>query len=336
MRAILGLIVAGIGLWGCGKSPQNPPAAASDQSAGGEAAKKTYVIGVVAKSRSNQVFQAAWKGAKDAARDLSKKYDAQISINWRTPNNEDAQQQAQFVEQLTSQGVDGLAISVSDANILTDAIRGAVDQGVVVVCFDSDAPQSGRMAYYGVDDVAAGRKVMEELAAQMGGQGTVAILAGNQSAPNLQARVQGVKEEAAKSPGITIRDVYYHPETATDAAAKMQAVQTNDPEIAGWALVGGWPLYTDNALDGIYEHAKVVSMDPLPLPLEYVKKGQVQVLVGQPYYGWGYESVRMIVEKLIEDKDPPGQFVYADFDIVTADNVAEYEGRWERWLKDNN
>jgi ABC-type sugar transport system substrate-binding protein len=35
---------------------------------------------------------------------------------------------------------------------------------------------------------------MEQLAKEMGGKGVVAILAGNQNAPNLQKRVQGVKE----------------------------------------------------------------------------------------------------------------------------------------------
>src|SRR5262245_18115118 len=68
-------------------------------------AVKKYEIGVIAKSNSNPVFIAAKTGAEDAARDLSKKYNAEIKINWRTPNNEDAQQQAQYVEQLASLGV---------------------------------------------------------------------------------------------------------------------------------------------------------------------------------------------------------------------------------------
>ena len=198
--------------------------------------------------------------------------------------------------------------------------------------FDSDAPESGRMAYFGVDDKAAGAEVMKQLADVMGGEGAVAVLAGNQAATNLQARVAGVKEEAAKHEGIPEPRVYYHKETAAEAAAKMLEVQNANPEIAGWALVGGWPLYTDNALDGIYENAKVVSLDPLPLPLEYLKKGQVAVLVGQPYYGWGYESVTYIVEKIHNAKNPPSEFIYADFDVVTPDNVEQFEGQWNDWL----
>src|SRR2546429_9379542 len=192
------------------------------------AQKKSYTIGLVAKSQGNPVFQAARVGDNDAARDLGKKYGMEIRIDWRTPNEEDAQKQAEAIEQLVLAGADGVAVSCSDANKLTDAINSAVKNGVPVATFDSDAPNSKRFVTYAIDDVKCGERVMEELAGFMGGTGIVAILAGNQNAPNLQKRVQGVKNAARKYPGISIRDVYYHKETPQDAAAKVeQGMQAN-------------------------------------------------------------------------------------------------------------
>jgi ribose transport system substrate-binding protein len=316
----------------CGNAADDAGTDGAGDSAGASAETRQYVIGVIAKSQGNPVFQAARVGAEAAAADLSEEHGVQISINWRAPNAEDAQQQATFVEQFVSGGVNGIAISASDPNLLRASINDAVANGVTVVTFDSDIPGSDRMAYYGVDDEAAGARVMAELAEVMGGTGNVAVLAGNPNATNLQSRVRGVRAEADKIPGIEIVDVYYHPETANDAAARMQQVQTANPDIGGWALVGGWPLYTENALDGIYENAKVVSLDPLPLPLNYLEAGQVQVLVGQPYYGWGYESVRMIFDKLHNGTEPAGEMVTAEMDIVTSANVAEFKGQWDNWL----
>ena len=97
-----------------------------------------------------------------------------------------------------------MLISCSDAGKVTGAINDAVARGVPVMTFDSDAPESQRFAFYGVDDVKTGQAVMDELAAQMGGKGKIAILAGNQNAPNLRKRVDGVKQAAAKYPGIKI------------------------------------------------------------------------------------------------------------------------------------
>src|SRR5438128_11158756 len=172
--------------------------------------KDAYTFGLVAKSQNNPVFQAARVGAEQAAKDFGAKHGLTIKIDWRTPNEEDAQKQAEAIEQLVLTGADGIAVSCSDANKLTDAINSAVKNGVPVATFDSDAPNSKRFVTYAIDDVKCGERVLEELARFMGRTGIVAILAGNQNAPNLQKRVQGVKKAAKKYPGITIRDVYYH------------------------------------------------------------------------------------------------------------------------------
>src|SRR5947199_9504249 len=165
------------------------------------AQKKSYTIGLVAKSQGNPVFQAARVGANDAARDLGKKYGIEIKIDWRTPNEEDAQKQAEAIEQLVLSGANGIAVSCSDANKLTDAINSAVKNGVPVATFDSDAPASKRFVTYAVDDVKCGEQVMDELVRFMGGIGVVAVLSCKQHAPNLQKRVQRVTKTAKKYSG---------------------------------------------------------------------------------------------------------------------------------------
>jgi ribose transport system substrate-binding protein len=69
--------------------------------------KKKITIGLVAKSQSNPVFQAAYKGAQDAAKELGPKYNAEVTIDWQTPASEDAQKQAQAIEQLSNSGAAG-------------------------------------------------------------------------------------------------------------------------------------------------------------------------------------------------------------------------------------
>ncbi|MDX2146984.1 MAG: substrate-binding domain-containing protein [Planctomycetota bacterium] len=307
-------------------------ASAAGASAGAEGALKKYVVGVIAKSDTNAVFKAARTGAFDAAADLSRKHGIEVKIDWRTPTTEDAQKQAQNLDQLVSAGVNGIAISCTDAKVLTSAINAAVDKGVPVITFDSDAPESKRFAYYGIDDVAAGAAVMQHLAKAMGEKGVLAVLAGNQTAPNLQARVRGVQEEMKKYPGITLQAVHYHEESPEKAVAKLEQVQGANPEISGWAMVGGWPLFTENALNKIYRSAKVVSVDTLPQQLQYVENGQVQALIGQDCYGWGYQSVVMLIDKLHLKKDPPKVINNFELQVVTKDNVNDYKGLWEKWL----
>jgi ribose transport system substrate-binding protein len=298
--------------------------------------KKEYKLGLIAKSESNPVFQAARVGAEDAAKELGAKYGIKIEILWRTPAEEDAQKQAGFIEQLAVAGVDCLAITCSDATKVTAAIDKAVDQGIAVACFDSDAPKSKRFVYHGVDDLECGKAVMRELAAALGpAGGKVAILAGNQTAPNLQTRVRGVREEAAKHPRIQIVDVYYHKETPQDAAAKVQEVQTANPDIAGWAMVGGWPLFSDALIHWKPGEVKIVAVDALPAQLKYAEKGIAQVLLAQRVYDWGHRSVELLIDRVHLGKDPKDVRDISQLERVTAENVKEYAKNWDKWLGRN-
>lgn len=298
----------------------------------GSAAERTLVLGLVAKSQGNPVFQAARVGAEDAAKELGAKHKINIKIDWRTPNEEDAQKQADAIEQLVLAGAEGISVSCSDANKLTDAINRAVDNGVPVATFDSDAPASKRFVTYGVDDIECGKQTMEELAKVLGGKGIVAILAGNQNAPNLQKRVQGAREVAKKYPGITIRDVYYHKETPQDAAAKVEQVMQANPDITGWAMIGGWALFTENALKWQPGTVQCVSVDALPAQLAYIRSGHVPVLLAQQCYEWGHRTVELLVEKIVEKKNPAAVKEISPLIPVTKDTVDAFAKNWDKWL----
>lgn len=298
--------------------------------------KKKITIGMVAKSQSNMVFQAAYAGAKDAAKELGAKYGAEVTIDWQTPADEDAQKQAEAVEALTRGGVQGIAVSCSESRTLTPAINKAISRGIPVICFDSDAPKSKRFAYYGTDDASCGQRVMVELAKSMGDKGTIAILAGNQSAPNLQARVQGVKDELAKHPGMKLLEsgggVFYHQEVPEKAAEAVASAQNANPQIEGWAFIGGWPLFTANALPWPAGKVKVVSVDALPAQLAYLRDGHVEMLLAQDCYGWGRKSVEILLEKIVNKKDPSDPRVIDPLTAVTKDTVDDFGKNWDKWL----
>ncbi|HTW95348.1 MAG TPA: substrate-binding domain-containing protein [Tepidisphaeraceae bacterium] len=313
-----------------------PPAA-------GPVATRQIVLGMVAKSEANDVFQAARTGAEDAANNLGEQYNMDIRIDWQTPPEENAGEQADAIARLVNEKVDGIMVSCSDAQVLTTAINDAVDKGVPVVCFDSDAPASKRLCDYGTDDIALGRMLVDAMAKYMNGHGTIAILAGNQSALNLQKRVQGVREELAKYPGMhelnNGHGVFYHEElpSAADEAIK-EAMNANPGKIDGWVMVGGWALFNQSALDWPPGSIKVVSCDALPSELDYVRKGYVQELIAQDSYGWGYKSVTILVDKILHDKmpdgmDPQTHVIVNPLTPVTIDNVDQFAHSWDKWLQ---
>ena len=103
------------------------------------------------------VFLSARTGAEAAAKELSQKHNVPVEIAWLTPPTEDGQVQAQRIAQAVNEGANAVLISCSDAGKVTGAINDAVARGVPVMTFDSDAPESKRFAFYGVDDVKTGQ-----------------------------------------------------------------------------------------------------------------------------------------------------------------------------------
>jgi ribose transport system substrate-binding protein len=296
-------------------------------------AAQTYTLGMVAKSSGNQFFEAARAGANEAARELGAKHGITIRIDWRTPNEEDAQKQADFVEQLVLAGADGIIISCSDANKLTDAINRAVAQGIPVVTFSGDAPASKRMVSIGIDDFACGERTFDELARLLHGQGVVAAIDGNPNAVNLQQRAAGFRAAAKRHPGIKLLDVFYHKETPLDAVAKIEQVMQANPDITGWGFLGGWPLFTDRALKWAPGTVQCVSVDALPPQLVYVRSGHVQMLLWQDVHGYGYRAVERLIGKLhLKEPPPKSPIENTELTPVTRDNVEAFARNWEKWL----
>jgi len=329
--AALPLLLAALA--GCGggerAAEKGGETATAGRQAGAAGDDGRILIALIAKSSNNPVFLAARTGAEAAAKEISAQPGGpRVEIAWLTPPQEDGQVQAQRIQQAVNDGADAILISASDAGKVAGAIDDAVGRGVEVMTFDSDVPQSRRFAYYGVDDMQVGRAVMAELATQMGEKGSVAILAGNQNAPNLQRRAQGVREEAAKHPGIRVVDVFNHIETPQDAAAEVIRVNNAYPEVTGWAMVGGWPLFTQTLLTDLDPaRTKVVAVDALPAQLPYVERGIAPVLLAQPVYQWGYVGVKTIVDKL------GGRPVQARIPMEPVRVSRENLGEWARQLQ---
>jgi ribose transport system substrate-binding protein len=198
--------------------------------------------------------------------------------------------------------------------------------------FDSDAAASKRFAFYGVDDEKLGQTVMRELATHLRRTGAVAVLAGNADAPNLKARVSGVTQEAARHPGIRIVGTFHHQETAKDAAEEVVRAQAANPQIRGWAMIGGWALFTPRLLKELDpQKVTVVAVNALPAQLPFVENGLAPVLLALPTYNWGYISVQRIVDKVHLKRDVPTIIPPMDVVRVTKETLGQWARQQQAW-----
>ena len=170
------------------------------------------------------------------------------------------------------------------------------------------------------------------MAQALGSKGNIGIIYHSADFFVTKQRYMAFKATIKQFPNIKVLDIFYHKETPQDAVAKIEQVMQANPDITGWGLLGGWPLFTDNALKWQPGTVKCVCVDALPQQLPYVRSGHVQLLLSQDVYGYGYKSVDHLVNKLHLKKDPALALDNSPLTPVTRDNVDAFAKNWEKWL----
>ena len=310
MKRFVCLAIAGLAL-ACGGASQAGP---------GGGGKLRFAV--IPKSLDIPVFNYAKIGAEREAASRGN-----VEVIWRGPENADQLRQKEILESFITQHVDGIAISCLNGDFLTDTINRAIDVGIPLVTWDADAPKSKRMAFYGVDDLAAGRILGEQAVTLLGGKGKVALIT-SVGAVNLERRLQGVREVLARHPEVTIVETYDIKEDPVRCAEIIASGTNRYPDLGAWISVGGWPVFTRNALAAVPPGTKVISFDTIPPAPDLLKAGKVQVLLGQKYFGWGSESVRLLAD-IKAGKMPASPIIDSGVDVVTAANVDDYVIGWK-------
>jgi ribose transport system substrate-binding protein len=308
----------GAGAAGCSIGCPGPPPRTD------AATPRKLRFAIIPKALDIPVFNYAKIGADRAAQEYG-----DVEVLWNAPASADQLKQKEILESYITQRVDGIAISSLNGEFLKDTINRAIDAGIPVTTWDSDAPTSKRIAFYGVDDLASGRIMGEQAIALLNGKGKVALIT-SLGAANLQNRLAGVKEALAKAPGIEVVETYDIKEDVIRCAEIIASGSRRYPDLAAWISVGGWPVFTRNALASVDpSKTKVISFDTISPALDILREGKVQVLLGQKYFGWGSESVRLLRD-ITQGKNPPAAIIDSGVDIVTRDNVDAYEQQWKK------
>jgi ribose transport system substrate-binding protein len=289
------------------------------------AGPKKLRFALIPKALDIPVFDYANKGAQRQAASLGN-----VEVIYRGPDHSDELKQKEILESFINQKVDGIAISVLNASFLSSTIDKAIDAGIPVITWDSDAPASKRIAFYGVDDFSSGQKMGEEAGKLLNGRGTVAFIT-SLGANNLQRRLDGAKDALAKFPGIKVVETYDIKEDSVKCAEMIATGTNRYPDLGAWISVGGWPVFTANALNPVDPtKTKFISFDTNPPAPDLLRAGKVQVLIGQKYFGWGSEPIRMLHDIVVNNRRPDKTIVDSGMDVVTLANLDTYVADWKR------
>src|SRR5690606_8102347 len=163
-------------------------------------------------------------GVKEAQGELG-----DVTLSFRSPERADAAIQQRVVDDLLAAGVDAVAVSVVDPATSTEAINRAAAQ-VPYFTFDSDAPQSNRVAYFGSSNVELGKMAGEIAKAALPDGGKCVGFVGLPGADNARERIEGYHAAVAGT-GLELVDVRGDDIDQTRARANVDDILVADPDV---------------------------------------------------------------------------------------------------------
>jgi ribose transport system substrate-binding protein len=303
-------------------------------SAGQVPARRKLTIAWIHKTLGNPVFELGKRGALRRAAELTASGPVDVEIILMGPVAADAVAQMQLMDDVVARGIDAMAVSCNDPTACIEPINRAVEAGIPVMTWDSDSPESRRFTYLAIDNYRAGREAARLLAEALEGRGKVAAITGVPGALNLEERIRGFRDGLAAYPAIEVVAVVPTNEDINLGVQRIEETMQRYPDLRGWFFAGLWPLFAERGSMPLWEQAtrerglKTIAFDTLPVELDLLREGYLAALVGQKYWGWGYDSVQILYDHVLNGKQFP-PVIDSGMDIVTARNVDAMLRAWE-------
>jgi simple sugar transport system substrate-binding protein len=239
------------------------------------------------------------------------------------PVGSDADAQINEIESLL-ETMDGLAISSVSTDALAPLIQRVLEAGIPVVTYNTDNPESDRLAFAGQDLVQSGREA-GKLMCDILGEGRIMILTGDAAAQWSLDREQGAREALAACPGIEVVQTVNTTFDPQEMYANIENAMLGNPDVTGLLSLeccttpaaGSWV-----ERNGRIGEVKIVGFDLVDQTVELVRSGAIQATIDQAPEAQGFAAVDLLVRFLNgEDIDD----VDTGVGIYTAENIGELQ-----------
>lgn len=240
-------------------------------------------------NNASNFWAIAKKGLDQAEAELG------IRVEFHQPPTGTIADQRRIIENLLNKGIDGISVSPIDPANQSDFLKTVAEQ-VPLLCHDSDAPDSGRLAYVGTDNFEAGVEAGKLIKEALPEGGEIMLFVGLLDAQNAQDRKRGIETELEGS-GITILDTRTDGVDPAKARANAEDAMVSNPDLD--CLVGLWSYNGPALADAVKGSNRtgqiaIVCFDEDDATLEAIAEGVIHGTVVQQPYQMGYQSMKLL------------------------------------------
>ena len=254
------------------------------------------------------------KGAEDAAK--------KDNIELRYSSDPQAPNQANLVRSAVDAGVDGIAVTMPNAEAIGPAARNAVDRGIPVVGLNAGMGKYqdyGMTGFFGQDESVAGNAAGERLKEE--GKSNVLCVIHEQGNSSQEARCDGVR----KGLDGNVELLYVNGQDLTSVQSTITSKLSQDKSFdTVFALQAPVAMRATESVKQSGSKAQVATFDTNAELVDAIADGRVAFAVDQQPYLQGYLAVDSLwIAKRNGGTLGGGRPVYTGPSFVDKDNVDE-------------
>lgn len=286
------------------------------------AAAEDMRIALVAKALGIGFFEAAAKGAEEAAGELGG-----VEIIYTGPTDTTAEGQIEVINSLIAQRVDAIAISANDTDALVPTLKKAMQRGITVISWDSGVADDGRMAHLNPSsNELIGNMIIKLAADELPEGGQVGLLSATTTSTNQNIWIEEMMKVMGDYPGIEVVGTVYGDDLADKSYREAQGLMQSHPDLD--AIIAPTSVGIVAAAQAVVDAGKVGQVNVTGLGLPSEMAGAIESGASKSFAIWnpidlGYSATMMAyhLAKGDAEAEPGAEIQIGRMGTVTLDET---------------
>lgn len=219
---------------------------------------------------------------------------------------------------------DGLAFMALDHDLVRDAARKMAETGKPVLTVISDLPESGRIAYLGLDNIAAGRTAALLIGQMTGAErGQIGLIAGSRAYLAHAERERGFRElVAGRFPHLSVVQLREGHDDAAENYRAAREMLIRHPDLIGIYNIGGAPSGIARAIRELSAQRRIIFVGHALSPdaRTMLAEGAMDFALNQSHEKTVFNAIR-IFTNIREGRAPEQGVDRLTIDLVTGENL---------------
>lgn len=282
---------------------------------------KSYRFGVYVQSLSTPTMQIVYDGVQRAVDELT-----QLGVTTQVITNPhfDKQAELQAIDTLLSSGCQALAVIPTTDNEIVERINQVVADGIPVITFNCDVPDSNRLCYVGMDNDKGGKTAAALMGYMLPNGGKVLPITAHLTNNAHHLRITSFSDVIHSDfPNLELLPLQgcFDSDNFSYEITKYSLQQHPDIQGIYAACHGAHGVVRAVCEAGLSGKVRIISFDLNDNNVADLRQGHNTLILDQHPELQGYRALRMLYDHVAKGISPADRNAFTDFSVITKYNL---------------